>query len=108
MKTIAGMFGRMIQGLKSAFGRKIEAKIESGDGESTDEQEEQKPKRKFWKSVCGYVFDDYVKELEDRADHALERHVRIRLRTAVYLLLIMIAAACISLVYLYLRKRYGL
>jgi len=102
------MFESIFGKIKSAFGHKIKAKVESVDVESADEQKEQKPRRKFWKSVCSFMFDDYVRELEERADRALERHVRIRLRTAVYLLLIMIAAACISLAYLYLRKRYGL
>jgi len=66
--------------------------------------EPEKPKRRFWHSLCAHVFNDYLDEVEQRAEKAAERHARIRLRAAIYLLLVMIAAACVSLLYLFIRK----
>jgi len=99
------MFGRLLRKVKGKFSGHLKSKIENNEDQK---EEEQKTRNGFWHSVCSYMFDDYVKELEDRADQTLERHVKIRLRTAVYLLLIMIGAACISLIYLYIRKQYNL
>lgn len=103
------MLGDWLRGLKrNANGEEADDAAPAPDESMAPDDTAERPKRGFFHGLCSWVFDDYVQELETRADRAVERHARVRLRTAIYLLLIMIAAACISLIYLAIRKHYGL